>query len=128
MKKSDSKDTERLEAYKTRQQSNKDLYIVLLLTLISLTVFIVPLNKYLTVSVISLLKVFLSYLVIFLLGYTFWAALFPLTKIGKFKRLILIIIFVIILIATYLIIFKINLLIYGRQSPSRDHSVNKKSP
>jgi len=58
MKKSDSKDTERLEAYKTRQQSNKDLYIVLLLTLISLTVFIVPLNKYLTVSVISLLKVF----------------------------------------------------------------------
>ena len=101
MKKSDSKDTEKFEAYKTRQQSNKDLYLVLLLTMVSLTIFIVPLNKYLAISTISLLKVFLSYLIIFLLGYTFWATLFPLTKIGKIKRLILVIIFGIILIITY---------------------------
>ena len=108
MKKSSSKVPEKLEVYKTKQQSNKDLYLVLLLTLASLTVFIIPLNRYLTITIISSLSVFLSFLIIFLLGYVFWATLFPLAKIGKFKRLILVIIFEIVLITTYFFIFNIN--------------------
>ena len=108
MKKLNSNDPEKFEVYKTGKQSNKDLYLVLLITLASLTVFIIPLNKYLTSTIISSLKVFLGYLIILLLGYIFWAAMFPLAKFGKFKRLILDIIFGVVLITICFVIFKIN--------------------
>ena len=106
MKKS-SKEPGKLKVYKISKPSNKDLYIVLLITLISLVVIVTSLNKYLNNTIFNINIIF-SFLIIFLLGYAFWAAILPVAYLGKFKRLILIILFEILLITIYYFIFKLN--------------------
>ena len=84
--------------------SFKDLYILIVLTLLSLTIVAIPI-KYIESSIFYPLKTVFSLLIIFLSGYAFWAAVIPLTKLGKTKRLLLTIIFgVILLTASYLLL------------------------
>lgn len=107
MKKSSPKEPGKLKVYKIRKPSNKDLYIILLLTLTSLVVIIASLNQYLNDTIFNLNIIF-SFLIIFLLGYATWAAMLPVTYLGKLKRLVLIILFGILLITIYYFIFKLN--------------------
>jgi len=108
MKKSLSKDPEKLKVYKTHKQSNKDLYIVLFLTLASLAVIVLPLNKYIVNNIINPLNVILSFLIIFLSGFAFWAAVIPLTKIGRSKRLLLTLLFGIVILTGFYYFMKFN--------------------
>ncbi len=63
---------------------------------------IIPINKYIANSIIHPLNIALGFLLIFLSGFAFWAALIPLTKIGKFKRLLLTLLFgMVLLILSY---------------------------
>ena len=97
MKKPLSKDLsnnqENLKIYRTHRHSFKDLYIVVFMTILSLTILSIPLNKYLTNSFIHSLNTGLGFLIVFLLGFTFWAVLIPVTKIGISKRLLLTLLF-----------------------------------
>ena len=84
-----SNNQENLNIYRTRRHSLKDLYIVIFLTILSLTILIIPVNKFVSNSIIPILYIVLSFLIIFLSGFAFWAALIPHAKIGKTKRLLL---------------------------------------
>ena len=111
MKKSLSKDrsnNQNLKIYRTRSHSLKDLYIVIFLTIISLAILIVPLNKYLTNSIIHPLDIALGILIVFLLGFAFWALLIPFTKIGRPKRLLLTLLFGIIFLSGSYYFMKFN--------------------
>ena len=74
---------ENLKIYRTRKHSIKDLYLVMFLTLISLAVLTLPVNKYLGNTILYPLKTVLIFLLILLSGYAFWAALIPITKLGS---------------------------------------------
>ena len=112
MKKPLSKDLsnnqENLEIYRTRSHSLKDLYIVVFLTILSLAILIIPLNKYLTNSIVNPLNIALSFFIIFLSGFAFWAALIPVTTIGRSKRLLLILLFGIVLLTGFYYFVKLN--------------------
>ncbi len=112
MKKPLSKDLsnnqENLKIYRTRRHSFKDLYIVIFLTILSLTILIIPLNKYLTNSFIHPLNIALGFLIVFLLGFAFWAALIPVTKIGRSKRLLLTLLFGIVFLTGFYYFMKFN--------------------
>jgi uncharacterized membrane protein len=104
----DPKIKENLEIYNIHH-SIKDIYIIIFLTLLSLTILSIP-TKYITNHFIFNLKPVLSYLLIFVLsGYAFWAALIPRREI-KSKRLILSLIFGIILFSVSYFILKFSLL------------------
>ena len=110
MKKPLSKDLsnnqENLKIYRTRRHSLKDLYIVIFLTILSQAILIIPLNKYLINSIIQPLNIVLGFLIIFLSGFAFWSALIPRTKIGKFKRLLLTLLFVIVILTGFYYLMK----------------------
>jgi len=112
MKKKLSKDLsnnkENLKIYKTRRHSLKDLYIVIFLTILSLAILIIPINKFVANSIIHILYIVSGFLIIFLSGFAFWAALIPLTKIGKSKRLILTLLFVIVILTGFYYFIKWN--------------------
>ena len=90
----------------TLNHSFKDLYILIVLTLLSLTIVALP-TKYIEGSILYPLKTVFSVLIIFLSGYAFWAAVIPLTKLGRSKRLLLTIIFGIILLISILLFIEI---------------------
>ena len=96
------------EIYKLNH-SFKDLYILIVLTLLSLTIVALP-TKYIEGSILYPLKTVFSVLIIFLSGYAFWAAVIPLTKLGRSKRLLLTIIFGIILLTVSYFLLKFNTL------------------
>ena len=89
--------------------SIKDLYIIIVLTLLSLTIVALP-TKYIEGSILYPIKTVFSVLIIFLSGYAFWAAVIPLIKLGRFKRLLLTIIFGIILLTISYFLLKFNTL------------------
>ena len=101
--------TENLKIYRTSHNSIKDLYLVIILTLISLAVLTNPLTNYLGNSIFYTLKPFLI-LLILLCGYALGAALIPLTKIGSSKRLFLTIIFGILIFTLFFFFLKLNTL------------------
>ena len=94
------------EIYKLNH-SIKDLYILIVLTLLSLAIVALP-SKYIAGSILYPLKTVFSVLIIFLSGYAFWAAVIPLTKLGRSKRLLLTIIFGIILLTVSYFFLKFN--------------------
>ena len=96
------------EIYKLNH-SIKDLYFLIVLTLLSLSIVALP-TKYLEGSILYPLKTVFSVLIIFLSGYAFWAAVIPLTKLGRSKRLLLTIIFGIILLTVSYFLLKFNTL------------------
>ena len=112
MKKPSSKDRsnkqENLKIYRTRRHSFKDLYIVIFLTILSLTILSIPLNKYLINSFIHSLNIALGFLIVFLSGFAFWAALIPVTKIGRSKRLLLTLLFGIVFLTGFYYFMKLN--------------------
>ena len=106
MKKSSSKfPNEKLEIYTTKKPSTKDLYIVLLLTLLSLIILLTPLNKYIISTLSYSLTIISSFLIIFLTAYSFWAAVFPTNKFGKINRLLLTMVLGIVITTAYDLIF-----------------------
>jgi uncharacterized membrane protein len=112
MKKPLSKDLsnkqENLKIYRTRRHSLKDLYIVIFLTILSLAILIIPINKYIANSIIHPLNIALGLLIVFLSGFSFWAALIPITKIGSSKRLLLTLLFGIVLLILSYDFMKLN--------------------
>ena len=111
MKKPLSKDLsnkENLKIYRTRRHSLKDLYIVIFLTILSLAILIIPVNKFVANSTIHILYIVLGFLIIFLSGFAFWAALIPVTKIGRFKRLFLTLLFGLVLLTGFYYFIKWN--------------------
>ena len=78
------------------------MYIVIFLTILSFAILIVPLNSYVTNLNIHLLNIVFGFFIVFLSGFAFWAMLIPLTKIGRFKRLFLTLLFgIVLLILSY---------------------------
>lgn len=96
---------ENIEIYRF-QYSIKDLYIVIFLTLLSLTILTIP-PKYIEGSVLYPLKTVFSYLLLFISGYVFWAALVPRNQL-KAKRLLLTLIFGMVLFTVFYLLLKFN--------------------
>ena len=97
-----------MKIYRTRPHSIKDLYIILLITLLSMAILVLPINKYISNSSLYTLNIFLSLLIIMLAGYAFWAALIPTKKLGRSKRLLLTLFFSIILLTVIIFLLKLN--------------------